>query len=443
MSDWDDAEQCVERAHELYERGQWQAALDELKAAIAINPFNGSWLYNLGLTYDALDRYQDAIAAYRKALEINPEDLEVLCALGINCNRMGHFDEAISFFSHIEKLDASYEPCYCNRIISHAEKGDHEKAEEMFFLARQYRERCPVCYYHMGSSLFARRLFDRALWCWQQVLAIAPDYPQVHARIADALWAKGQLQEARGHFIEEIRSNPGNIDVKLDLGELLMELGEPAPAGEKFRQVLELAPEEATALYRLGQIALQEGQFSEAMDFYRRTLKTDRTYPGAHLCLAQIYLQQKLLAEATYHANSELAQQTNDEDTLIELGNLFMDLDQLGPAETTFQRVLLANPENAAARHNLAVTLLKAQRVDEGIEEERRALRVQPKYMLAMHNLALACMTKGDLTRARFWLREALDIAPDDPQLRQLQGRLRLISAWTGVRRVIGRLIGS
>src|SRR5262245_55750430 len=126
MNEWDDAEQRVERAHELYERGRWQEALDELKAAIAINPYNGSWHFNLGLTYDAMDRYQEAIACYRKALEMDPEDVEILCALGIDCNRAGSVDEAIGFFEKIETVDASYEPSYCNRIVSYSEKGDHD-----------------------------------------------------------------------------------------------------------------------------------------------------------------------------------------------------------------------------------------------------------------------------------------------------------------------------
>ena len=161
MSDWDDAEKRVERAHELYDRGQWQAALDELKAAIAINPYNSSWHFNLGLTYDAMERYHDAITCYRQALEIDPEDVEILCALGVDCNRAANFDEAIGFFERIESVDASYEPCYCHRIVSYSEKGDHERAEEMFYLARQYREKCPTCYYNIGNSLFTRGLFDR------------------------------------------------------------------------------------------------------------------------------------------------------------------------------------------------------------------------------------------------------------------------------------------
>ncbi len=442
MTEWDDAEQRVEKAHELYERGRWEEALSELKAAIAINPYNGSWYFNLGLTYDAMDRFNEAINALRRALEIVPDDVEILNALGYDCNRAGNFDEAIQYFERVQSIDPAFESSYCNRIISYAEKGDHEKAEEMFFLARQYKDRCPLCYYNAGHSLFARGLFDRALWCWQQVIEIDPDHPQVHARIADAYWAKGQLPEARKHFIEELRASPGDINIMLDLGELLVEMGEYEAAGEKFRQLLELSPEECTAHFHLGQLAMQDGRLAEALEEFRGVLRNDRTFPGAHLKLAQIYHKQNQHSEALFHANCELAQQSNDDETLLELGNLFMDIAQLGPAEIAFSRVLASNPRHAAARHNLAVTLLLAGRTDEGIEQAKAALRIQPKYMLAMHNLAMAYLAKRDLPRAKAWLREALDIAPDDPQLKQLQNRLRLAVARNTVRQLFRRMIG-
>ena len=441
MTEWDEAERRVEKAHELYERGRWQEAADELRAAIAINPYNGSWHFNLGLTYDAMDRFEDAIGAYRQALEIDPEDVEVLNALGHDCTRAAEFDAAIAYFERVEAIDPAYEPGYCNRIIAYAEKGDHERAEETFYLARQYKEKCPVCFYNIGHSLFARGLFDRALWCWQQVIEMDPDHPQVHARIADAYWAKGELSAARGHFIEELRASPGDLDVLLDLGELLVEMGERAAAGEKFRQVLELSPEECTAHFHLGQLAQQDGDLQGALERYRRVLKNDRAYPAAHLKLAQIYHLRGGRSEALYHANCELAQPAHEEQTLLELGNLLMDLGQLGSAEVAFGRVLSVNPRSAGARHNLAVTLLMAGRTDEGIEHAKQALKIQPKYMLAMHNLTLAYLTKRDFTRARFWLGEALDIAPDEPQLRQLRARVRMARLMAAARAWPRRLL--
>jgi len=442
MTEWDEAERRVERAHEAYERGRWEEALRELKAAIAINPYNGAWYFNLGLTLDMMERFDEAIAAYHRALEMDPDDVELLNALGQDCVRAGNFDEAITRFNRIEQINPAFEPAYCNRILAYSEKGEHEVADQMFYLARQYKEKCPQCFYNIGGSLMSRGLFDRALWCWQQVLELEPEHPRVHARMAEAFWAKGLLGEARQHYLEELRSDPGDLDTMLNLGELLVEMGQTNAAAEKFRQVLELQPDESTAHFHLGQLATGEGDLVLAVQQFRRVLRIDAAYPGAHLKMAQIYHRQADGAEALYHANCELAQQQLDEGTLVELGNLLMDLNQLGSAETAFRRVLDANPQNIAARHNLAVTLLLNAHIDEGIEQCKLALRSQPKYMLAMHNLALAYRTKGDFVRAQYWLREALDIAPDDPQLRQLRTKLRVGRLWQRVRALPQRMLG-
>jgi len=59
MNEWNDAELRVEKAQELFEQHRWLEALDELQAAIAINPYNGSWFFNTGLTLDELERYEE------------------------------------------------------------------------------------------------------------------------------------------------------------------------------------------------------------------------------------------------------------------------------------------------------------------------------------------------------------------------------------------------
>jgi len=56
MNDWQDAEDRVEKAQELFAQQKWQEALDELRAAIAMNPYNSSWYFNIGLTLDELGR---------------------------------------------------------------------------------------------------------------------------------------------------------------------------------------------------------------------------------------------------------------------------------------------------------------------------------------------------------------------------------------------------
>src|ERR1700722_16134271 len=153
MNDWDDAERKVERAQEWFERRRWVEEPEELRAPISINPYNGSWFFNIGLTLDEMERFDEAIHAYHRALQIDTDDLQAMNHLGVDLYRIGRHDKALETFNKIEVIDPSFELSYCNRIMIYSELGQHEKAEEMFYLARLYREHCPRCYYNIGCSL--------------------------------------------------------------------------------------------------------------------------------------------------------------------------------------------------------------------------------------------------------------------------------------------------
>ena len=84
---WSDAELKIERAHDFYDNGRWQDALTELQSAIEINPSNSNWHFNKGLTLDTLERFHEAIDAYKQAHELDPHDPEVLNCLAVDYTR--------------------------------------------------------------------------------------------------------------------------------------------------------------------------------------------------------------------------------------------------------------------------------------------------------------------------------------------------------------------
>ena len=52
MNQWQDAEQFADRALDMYERGRWAEAEVELRKALQIDPDQGDWHFNLGLTLE-------------------------------------------------------------------------------------------------------------------------------------------------------------------------------------------------------------------------------------------------------------------------------------------------------------------------------------------------------------------------------------------------------
>ena len=98
MNDWSLAEQHAERAWRHYEAGRWDHALRLLRRALTINPDQCDWLFGLGLTLDAMSRYDEAADAYRKVLEHEPNDHEALLHLGMDLIRLGQPAEALEFW---------------------------------------------------------------------------------------------------------------------------------------------------------------------------------------------------------------------------------------------------------------------------------------------------------------------------------------------------------
>jgi len=441
-NDWSDAERRVERAQELCEQRKWLEALDELRAATSINPYNAAWFFNIGLTLDELGRTEEAIDAYRQASAIDPNDTQSLNHLAVDLHQAGRYDEALQTFTRIETLDPTFEPAYCNRILTYTELGDHEKAEEMFYLARLYKDHCPHCYYNIGCSLAARGLFDKAIYCWQKTLDLQGSHPQVHVRIAEALWNKGELEQARRHYLSGLRQDPGNTGTLLDLSELLIDLRRWDEADEKIRRAIELAPDDPASHFALGSWLLRRGHTEQAVASLSRALELDPTYPGIHLHLGKAALARRDFAEARRQLRAELLLRPDDPTMLMDLANLLIDLDEVRGGIACLKRLVNLQPDNAAAWQNLAVAQFMRSRYDEGIESCFQAIRIDPKNLMAVHNLGLAL---GDVRRfdeALYFVRGAINDGARDPHLIKLEFRLRILRSIDRVRQAVRRVFG-
>lgn len=431
MSEWDDAERRVEKAQELFEQRRWSEALEELRAATDINPYNGSWFFNIGLTLDEMERYEEAIEAYNEALGIEPNDLQALNHLGIDLHRIGKFDDAIGTFERMEQIDAAFEPAYCHRIITYTELGDHEKAEEMFYLARLYKEHCPHCYYNIGCSLHARGLYDKAIYCWQKTLDLDESHADVQLRVAEALWAKGELEAARQHYLTGLRRDPGNTDTLLDLGELLMEMGRVEEAGEKFRRAIELAPEEPAGYFCHGlwlMRLLRPERDEQAILAFTKALQLDPTHPAAHLRLGELYHRRHEPVQARKHLRAEVALRPSDPQVLLDLSNLLVDTQQTRAAVACLKRLTGLDPSNVDAWQNLAVAQFMIGRYQDGVASCQEALARDADNVMAIYNLALAYEHLGRYVDALEWVRKGLKTAPKDISLQKLELRVRVLN---------------
>jgi len=422
---WDGAERKAQKAFELYENGQLFQALDKLDAAIEINPANGSWHFNKALTLDSLEHFDQAILEYKRALELTPDDLEILNSLAVDYTRTGYYDLAIQIFEQIQQIDPTFEPCYCNRIITYTEMGKHNLAEQMFYLAQQINPDCPLCYYNIGNSLFGRQNYKKAIWCWQRTALLEPTHPQINYRIAQAHWADGNYDPAHEHFLAELRSNPGDIDVLLDFGLFLLELGHIDSAKEKFNRILELDPDFAAAFHYLGEIALNTAQYDRAVELFQLAMTKDHKLPGPRYRLAQCALMAAQPAKAKELLLAEIHLGAEDSQLLISMGSMLLQIGESDAAAKCLLKVADADRKNISAIYYLAVALAMRGRYYDAIDFFEHILEIKPDDLAALRDCALAYLLIDRPHEAADKLRSARSIAPNDHELISLHYRIR------------------
>lgn len=433
MNDWHDAEQHVERAHEAYEAGRWEEAETELRRALALNPHHAEWLFNLGLTLTAAGRVGDAAAAFEEAF-VSGEDPHAAIMAGVSRLRSGQPEQSVAWFEKAGALDASLAESFIHRIEAYRQLGEHEQAELMFYMAQQVDANSAEAHLALADSLLDRKLFEKAVWCLREAARLGPDLPGVQGRLADAYAATGRNERARQLYLKELRRDPGDIGTLLRLGRLLVEMNRFVEAGEKFRRVLEIQPDHAAAHFQLGDLAQRQGVPDEALAQFDVVLRLDPEHAAARrrqvrllqgrgrpddIGAAESLLRREI---AAYRARPE----RHSPSELTELGELLLDAGMCGEAVRVLRDLVARCSGEAMAHHLLSVALLKSGEHGAGMDEARTVLRLESRFVPAMHNMAMACVKERQWRRARHWVALARRVDGEDAALRRLGLVLRL-----------------
>jgi len=169
--------------------------------------------------------------------------------------------------------------------------------------------------------------------------------------------------------VPETVSQDQNLAPLLQTGQAYQQAGQWQAAQTLYRQVLQTAPEHATAWYLLGLSAAQLGDYQTGLEALQQAIRFNCQAPS-------IYTQ---------------------------LGTMFTVQRQVQEACDCYQQALAVNPNDAIAHHNLAIHWLGWGHVNEAISHLEQALTINPKYAKAHSNLLFALNYEVSQDRARIF----------------------------------------
>lgn len=453
MHEWQDAEDYAHMALQHAERGQWRHAITSIRAAIAINPDRPGWHVLLGRALEETGGYGEALSSYRTADQLSGgrDAQTVLLLAGVYCH-LERWVDVIDACERAQALDASMEACYCPRVAAYAALDEHDKAEEMFYLARLCTDECPRCLEHLGDSLAQRGESAKAMSAWRRALELPDARHQVHYKLADELARIGQTEQARSRYLAAMRQGgrAERAEALLRLAGLLLDMGRVQDAQERLvqlsagqrdsarwyflaaraawlQQKVEPAPPEVAA-----GAAIEIFQQMSAEQLARRVLELDPTFPRVHLLLAEAAVNAGKLAVARRHLRRELMLHPDDPLLLRDLLDRMLELRLYRGAVKCARRLVRLDPQSPKAWQDLAVACFQQRKFEEGVAASLESLSREPGNVAVMHNMAFAMERSGRLDEAMRWVRLALDVDPVHPELRRLWLRVRVMTMIAG-----------
>jgi cytochrome c-type biogenesis protein CcmH/NrfG len=110
---------------------------------------------------------------------------------------------------------------------------------------------------------------------------------------------------------------------------------------------------------------------------------------------------------------------------LIELGNIYFDLNQFDPAIQSYSKALEIDPKNADVRTDLGILFRRKGDYDKAIAEFRKAAEEDPHHVNSRYNLGVVLLhDKGDVKGAIKAWEDFLKVEPNSPRAENIRNQL-------------------
>lgn len=315
-----------------------------------------------------------AEALYCRCLESNPADANALYFLAGLRQQMNAHAQAIDLFEQVLLIAARQAPMgstvgverraktWLNKGVSHKALGDLRLAQDCFEQALALQPDFAIAHYNLGVVLSQSGQFGRALASYERAIVLRPQYARAHANQGAALAALNRYEDALRSCERALRLQPDLIEAQRNRAAALSALQRHPEALAWCDHALSAAPHDAELLATKANCLLSFERYEEALACADRALsnKADDVAALGHRGAALTALHRH--EEAIASCNRALALQPTHAQALGNKGHALIGLGRTEEALACFGAAVAVDPSNAATVCNHGIAQLSLGR---------------------------------------------------------------------------------
>ncbi len=367
--------------------------------------------------------YSKSRVLFESALKADPQDSRAQAGLLEVMRLTGSYGEGLRLANDFIAKPGVSPALLLETAQLEALQGDYKQAEKLLRACadRQNPGRPATriaALRHLADLLEATGRRSEAASLWEELLqqyrsGRVGGRPAL-GNVAVAAWRLGYAQDAKDLFLDATDEKTGGevlLEALSDFGYLFLEKYNESDALGVFRDCLKINKHYPPAL--LGVALAKKYESSIEADTYARTaLETNPHLTTALDLLAELRLQEENYSEAWTQIQKALSVNPNDLETLSLEAAYQLSRGDKSNFDQVEHKVLSINPAYGAFYHALAENLVMRRKYREAIDQERRALALDPRLWSAHAGLGMNLMRIGDLAGGREELKRAFEGDP-------------------------------
>ena len=228
--------------------------------------------YNIGITYEKLKQFPNAIKAYKKAIELNPDDVDAMYNLGLVYSSNKNYSKAIDCFETVLDNDTNDSNTYFNIGYCYFKLEKFDSARYYFERAVELNSEDLYAHFYLGNIYLKDDADELAQNEFEKVLTISPDYSWAYYNLAVIDYRATDYTNALEKLNKTIFYNPKDIEAYKIQVKILLKLNE-------FEQVIDTV---SSAISKCGENGDLFYLLSEA---YKNLGQTDRQKEAISLAI--------------------------------------------------------------------------------------------------------------------------------------------------------------
>jgi tetratricopeptide (TPR) repeat protein len=268
----------------------------------------------------------------------------------------------------------------------------------------------------------------------RELIRSNPDNAQAHMELGAALATLVDNDNYDAAIVEEqhaLKLDPKSYGARKILGHIYANLKKSQEAITMLKEACEIKPESYGAQRDLGTAYLAAGKIDEAINAFKKATELNPKKAEAHLKLSILLSRKGNFPDAIAEASEAVQLAGRDPETHLALANIKLESGNKAGAIESFKSAIQANGFDAFGCRNpltaasalsglgwaIAASAAGKKELEEGILDQRKAIKAFPHFLPAHVRLAELLSRKGDNKEAEAVYKTGLKLSRNDAEV--------------------------